>query len=96
MVKIFVFILPFGLIGKFNIDTAYSSLYLLAAIPASSLIMWIFNTLERVGESSENPFEGAANDIPITNMSLNIENDCRDILGLERIEIPVSDSKIIM
>ena len=96
LVKIFVFILPFGLIGKFNIDTAYSSLYLLAAIPASSLIMWIFNTLERVGESSENPFEGAANDIPITNMSLNIENDCRDILGLERIEIPVSDSKIIM
>jgi putative membrane protein len=37
--------------------------------------------LDRVGESTENPFEGNANDIPISQMSRMIEIDLREMLG---------------
>lgn len=37
--------------------------------------------LEQIGESTENPFEGSANDIPITQISRMIEIDLREMLG---------------
>ena len=36
--------------------------------------------MDKIGESSENPFEGGPNDIPITTMSRAIEIDLRDLL----------------
>jgi putative membrane protein len=32
-------------------------------------------------KSTENPFEGSANDVPISQMSRNIEIDMREMLG---------------
>jgi putative membrane protein len=34
-----------------------------------------------VGESTENPFEGSANDVPISQMSRAVEIDIREMLG---------------
>lgn len=50
-------------------------------IPFSVLLGWVFLVLEQIGESTENPFEGNANDIPITQISRNIEIDLREMLG---------------
>ena len=50
-------------------------------IPFSVLSGWVFLVLEQIGESTENPFEGNANDIPITQISRNIEIDLREMLG---------------
>ncbi|OSY88303.1 membrane protein [Tenacibaculum holothuriorum] len=63
-------------------------------IPFSVVISWIFHTMERIGEVSENPFEGIANDVPITTMSRGIEIDIRQIIGDDENEIPepVKDS----
>jgi putative membrane protein len=36
--------------------------------------------MERVGESTENPFEGGANDVPITSMTRTREIDLREML----------------
>lgn len=49
-------------------------------IPYSIIIGWVFTSLEQVGESTENPFEGGANDIPMTSMSRAIEIDLREML----------------
>lgn len=57
-------------------------------IPFSVVISWIFHTMERVGDVSENPFEGTPNDIPITTMSRGIEIDIRQIIGDDPNEIP--------
>ncbi len=100
-VILFAVMVPFGLIGEFDkiasaVHESYYHWFILFNIPASAIVMWIFWILEKVGEASGNPFEGGPGDIPITNMSLNIENDCRDIMGLDRIEIPESESKIVM
>lgn len=57
-------------------------------IPFSIVISWIFHTMERIGEVSENPFEGTPNDVPITSMSRGIEIDIRQIIGDDPNEIP--------
>ncbi|MEM7185164.1 MAG: bestrophin family ion channel [Bacteroidota bacterium] len=57
-------------------------------IPFSVVISWIFHTMERIGEVSENPFEGVANDVPITTMSRGIEIDIRQIIDDDESEIP--------
>ena len=57
-------------------------------VPFSIIISWVFHTLERIGEVSENPFEGNANDIPITTMSRGIEIDIRQIIGENDETIP--------
>ena len=50
-------------------------------VPFSVLISWMYTSLERVGESTENPFEGSANDVPISQMCRTAEIDLREMLG---------------
>ena len=62
-VKIFLFLLPIGLVGEFeSLGHAFTWL----VIPFSTLISWVFITMELIGDYSENPFEGLANDVPIS------------------------------
>jgi putative membrane protein len=51
------------------------------AVPFSALVSWMYLSLNQVGESTENPFEGGANDVPISHMSRLIEVELREILG---------------
>ena len=50
-------------------------------VPFTVIISWIFHTMERIGENTENPFEGNTNDIPITTMSRGIEIDMREMIN---------------
>lgn len=60
-------------------------------IPFCTIISWVFNTIEKIGEVSENPFEGTPNDIPITSMSRGIEIDLLEMFDQENIpeNIPI-------
>ncbi|TRW27565.1 multidrug transporter [Flavobacterium zepuense] len=75
---LFIFMTPLGIIKEFDNLGTYG---IWLTIPFSMIIGWIFLVLENVGESTENPFEGGANDIPITAMSRTIEIDLREMLG---------------
>lgn len=57
-------------------------------IPFSVIISWIFHTMERIGEVSENPFEVIANDVPVTTMARGIEIDIRQMIEDDVNEIP--------
>lgn len=50
------------------------------SIPFSALLSWVFHTMEKIGENTENPFEGGPNDVPINNLSRNIEIDIRQLI----------------
>ena len=81
-----IFCEPFALLGDFNtFNDGVSGLLkgnmVWLVIPFSVLISWVFTSLEQVGESTENPFEGGANDVSISQMSRNVEIDLREILG---------------
>lgn len=77
-VWLLVFLLPFGMLNEFQ---KISDCYVWLTIPFSVIVSWIFTSMEKIGEASENPFEGGANDIPMASMSRSIEIDMREMLG---------------
>lgn len=83
--SLFVFLLPFGLLTEFN-ELGGNFIWLNVAF--STLISWVFFTLEKVGEASENPFEGGANDTPMCALSRTIEIDLREMLDEDKNDIP--------
>ena len=85
-VKLFCIMLPFSMLKDFdklneNIGGIMQGQMVWLGIPFSMLISWVYTSLEQVGESTENPFEGSANDVPISQMSRTIEIDMREMLG---------------
>lgn len=85
-VKLFCIMLPFSMLKDFdklneNIGGIMQGQMVWLVIPFSMLISWVYTSLEQVGESTENPFEGSANDVPISQMSRTIEIDMREMLG---------------
>jgi ion channel-forming bestrophin family protein len=85
-VKILAVLLPFGVAGEFErlnsvVDGWARGKMIWLSIPLSLLISWMYTSLDRVGQSTENPFEGSANDVPITQLSRDIEADLLEILG---------------
>lgn len=85
-VHLFCFLLPFGLLKLFD-DLNIHVTGLLAGnmvwlvIPFTLIIAWVYTSLDQVGESTENPFEGSPNDIPLAQMSRSVEIDIREMLG---------------
>ena len=63
------------------------------SVPFTVIVTWVFHTMERIGEVSENPFEGTANDVPITTMARDIEIDILEIIGETKVpeSIPASN-----
>ena len=82
-VKLFMLILPFGFIDSFVPYTESPWI----AISLCILISWIFFVMERIGDYSENPFEGLPNDVPISDISQNIEINLRQLLSPDE-ELP--------
>ncbi len=77
-ISIFMFLLPFGMLDVFSPGSEVWTVFF--AIPATVICFWVFWMMDRVGEYSENPFEGLANDVPIKTMARGIEIDIRAIL----------------
>jgi putative membrane protein len=51
------------------------------SVPFSVLIGWMYFALDLVGESTSNPFEGNANDVPISQITRDLEIELRTRLG---------------
>lgn len=77
-VDMFVCLLPFGLAAEVARITPDAPWLL---IPVCLVVAWIFNTMEQVGDFSENPFENAVTDIPITAICRNIEIDLLEMMN---------------
>lgn len=86
LVKLFCLLLPLAMLGAFDsLNDTVSGIVkgnmVWFVIPFSVLISWVYISLDQVGESTANPFEGNANDIPISQMSRGVEIDIREMLG---------------
>lgn len=89
---IFVVFAPFGLLREFESlghGTFMEGYTIWFNIPFSAIVTWALHTLDTVGESSVNPFEGSANDVPITQISRMIEIDMRDMLNETSLPEPI-------
>ena len=79
-VVLFVLLLPFGMINIFKELPGY---WIWVAIPFSVVCSWVFWMMEMIGSTSENPFEGLFNDVPISSMATSIEIDILQMLDEE-------------
>lgn len=73
----FCIFLPFAMLDFFpGIE-----IWLLCLCPLmSALLIWIYFLMEKIGDFSENPFEGSFNDVPITSIARAIEIDLREMI----------------
>ncbi|MEM9721415.1 MAG: bestrophin family ion channel [Bacteroidota bacterium] len=86
-IVLFILLLPFGMIDLFS--SLGSKEWIWAAIPFSVVASWVFWMMERIGDYSENPFEGLYNDVPITSMARGIEIDIRQMLDETNLPEPL-------
>jgi ion channel-forming bestrophin family protein len=84
---LFAFLIPFGLLPQFA-ERGPQLVWL--TIPFSTIVSWVFLTTDKIGEWSENPFEGLANDVPITSMSRAIARDLLQLIGERDLPPPVA------
>ncbi|MCC3154899.1 bestrophin family ion channel [Hymenobacter sp. BT770] len=77
-VWVFAAVLPLGLVAEFA-KMGPGHIWLM--VPFAVLVSGVFNTIELVGHTSENPFENQMNDVPMTAICRSIEIDLRELLG---------------
>lgn len=82
-VWLFIVLVPFGLLPEFQ---KLGDVFVWVTIPAGVIVAWVFHTMDKIGESSENPFEGGPNDVPISALCRTIEIDLREML--DETDIP--------
>jgi putative membrane protein len=85
-IGIFIFLLPFSMIPEL-MKLGDWGFWL--SIPITALIGWIYVMMEVVGDYSENPFQGMANDIPMLSLCRTIEIDLRQILNETDLPKPI-------
>ncbi|QKT05806.1 multidrug transporter [Gordonia sp. X0973] len=97
---VFVALTPFALLGplaSLGDGTVMDGRTVWFNILVSSLVCGVFHTLDSVGEAAVNPFEGSANDVPITQISRMIEIDMREMLDEKDLPEPiVAQNNILM
>lgn len=77
-VWLFIALVPLGLLQEFS---KLGDGFVWLTLPAGVIVAWVFHTMDKIGESTENPFEGGPNDVPITAIARAIEVDLREMLG---------------
>lgn len=93
---LFVLLLPLAIVPQFaeigkefaDIYPIIGNLFVWFCIPFYVIVAWIFHTMERIGRTGENPFEGTSNDVPISTIARGIEIDLRQNLGESKDDIP--------
>ncbi|WP_375415767.1 bestrophin family protein [uncultured Hymenobacter sp.] len=77
-VRVFAAVLPLGLVEEFD---KMGPNHVWLTVPVAMLVAWVFNTIEVVGHTSENPFDNTINDVPMSSICRTIEIDLRELLG---------------
>jgi putative membrane protein len=86
-VRLFTVLVPFGMLQEFD---KMGEHFAWLTIPFTVLVCWVFLTMEKIGEATENPFEGTPNDVPMAALSRTIEIDLREMLDEKDLPPPVA------
>jgi len=93
---VFIFLLPLAFVDVFEADTRFHDLsaqlslqYVLIMVPFTVLISWVFFIMEKVSDSTEDPFEGGATDVPISSLCRVIEIDLKQMMAAEDVPEPM-------
>ncbi|MBD78950.1 MAG: hypothetical protein CL840_08535 [Crocinitomicaceae bacterium] len=95
-VHIFMWLLPMAIIPAFanmglgiaKTNPFIGTYFVWLNIPFTVIVIWVFNTMLRIGLAGENPFEGSPNDVPISNISRGITRDLLQIIEEDPENLP--------
>lgn len=95
-VHIFMWLLPMAIVPAFTVmgieiaktNPMIGNHFVWLNIPLTVTVIWVFNTMLRIGLAGENPFEGSPNDVPISNISRGITRDLLQIIEEDQDKIP--------
>ncbi len=95
-VHIFMWLLPMAMIPTFarmglsisETNPFLGAYFVWFNIPFSVAVIWVFNTMLRIGLAGENPFEGSPNDVPISNISRGISRDILQLIDEKEADLP--------
>ncbi len=79
---VFAALLPLALLDIFQTK---GEVFIWFTPVVAGLIIWIFFLMEKIGDYSENPFEGTYNDVPITTIARGIEIDLREMMNEKEV-----------
>lgn len=93
---LFIFLLPLAFLdvfegeaGRYDFSTILTHEFMFSLVPFAMLISWIFFMIEKIGDSSEDPFEGGVNDVPISAACRLTEIDLKQALRETDIPLPL-------
>ena len=92
-VCIFVFLLPFGIVGEF---AKLGDAMIWLSVPAGVIVGWVYVVFELIGDYSENPFEGLHNDIPMLSICRTIEIDLLQMTGEKDVPKPIQAKEHVL
>jgi len=92
-VGIFLLLFPFSMIPELM---AIGEVGFWISIPITALVGWVYVMMELVGDYTENPFQGMANDIPMLSLCRTAEIDLREILNESNLPDPIKAKKNIL
>lgn len=78
LTMLFCGLLPWAMLDIFK---EHNNWYFILCPVISGLLIWTFFLMEKIGDYSENPFEGSYNDVPITSIARGIEIDLRQMFN---------------
>lgn len=97
--RLFSLLVPLGMLDVFDFENFHiadggSWVAMVGLVLSSSLVAFVFQTMDFVGDASEDPFEAGMNDVPMNALCRTIEIDLRQMLGETELppgEQPVGD-----
>ena len=91
----FIFLLPLAFVGVFEsssqtlkLSELVSHEYMFTLVPFTVLISWMFFLMEKVSDSTEDPFEGGVTDVPVSALCRTIEIDLKQMAGAKKVPEP--------
>ena len=91
LVWLYIVLIPFSLLNVLEGETT-----MWAVVPIATLIGWLYDTMDRIGRFTENPFEGLPTDVPMTALCRTIEIDLRAMCGETDLPPPLTPKKMIL
>ena len=93
---VFIFLLPLAFLDVFEAEAERQELtkaitheYMYMLVPFAVVISWVFFMMEKVSDSSEDPFEGGMHDVPLSAVCRQIEIDIKQSLGETDVPPPL-------
>jgi ion channel-forming bestrophin family protein len=104
---IFVFLMPLAFLDVFETEAVAETTrhvlpsilthkYMFTLVPFVALISWVFLMIEKVSDSTEDPFEGGVHDVPVSTLCRIIEIDLKQAMGAKDVPAPLEPAEDVL